>query len=62
MVGTDHASIITMPFARAFAVVAAVLIIGAHETIPASAEDWPTHSLTLVVPWAAGGGTDGGVA
>src|SRR5262245_56563195 len=24
----------------------------------AFAQDWPTHSLTLVVPWAAGGGTD----
>jgi tripartite-type tricarboxylate transporter receptor subunit TctC len=47
-----------MPFARAFAAVAAVLVIGAHEIISASAEDWPTHSLTLVVPWAAGGGTD----
>ena len=26
--------------------------------VPASAQDWPTHPLTLVVPWAAGGGTD----
>jgi tripartite-type tricarboxylate transporter receptor subunit TctC len=25
---------------------------------PAVAQDWPTHPLTLVVPWAAGGGTD----
>jgi tripartite-type tricarboxylate transporter receptor subunit TctC len=24
----------------------------------AFAEDWPTHPLTMVVPWAAGGGTD----
>jgi tripartite-type tricarboxylate transporter receptor subunit TctC len=24
----------------------------------ASAENWPTHPLTMVVPWAAGGGTD----
>ena len=29
-----------------------------HGIKPASAEDWPTHPLTLVVPWAAGGGTD----
>src|SRR5215468_3877791 len=25
---------------------------------PASAQDWPSRPLTLVVPWAAGGGTD----
>jgi tripartite-type tricarboxylate transporter receptor subunit TctC len=25
---------------------------------PAIAQDWPTRPLTLVVPWAAGGGTD----
>ena len=25
---------------------------------PALAEDWPVHPLTMVVPWAAGGGTD----
>jgi tripartite-type tricarboxylate transporter receptor subunit TctC len=25
---------------------------------PAAAQDWPTRPLTLVVPWAAGGGTD----
>ncbi len=24
----------------------------------ASAQDWPAHPVTLVVPWAAGGGTD----
>ena len=29
-----------------------------HGVKPASAQDWPTHPLTLVVPWAAGGGTD----
>ena len=27
-------------------------------TAPALAQDWPTHQLTMVVPWAAGGGTD----
>jgi len=26
--------------------------------IPAAAQDWPTRPLTLVVPWASGGGTD----
>jgi tripartite-type tricarboxylate transporter receptor subunit TctC len=25
---------------------------------PALGEDWPAHPLTMVVPWAAGGGTD----
>src|SRR3984957_19214165 len=25
---------------------------------PALAQDWPAHALTMVVPWAAGGGTD----
>jgi tripartite-type tricarboxylate transporter receptor subunit TctC len=24
----------------------------------AAAADWPTHQLTMVIPWAAGGGTD----
>ena len=39
---------------RALAVVAAtVTALG-----PACAQDWPKRSLTLVVPWAAGGGTD----
>src|SRR5215217_7707283 len=27
--------------------------------IPASAQDWPTRPITLVVPLAAGGGSDG---
>jgi tripartite-type tricarboxylate transporter receptor subunit TctC len=30
----------------------------AYATQPATAQDWPTRTLTLVVPWAAGGGTD----
>src|SRR5262249_24638247 len=30
----------------------------AHDIKLASGQDWPTRSLTLVVPWAAGGGTD----
>lgn len=34
-------------------VLAATSLIGL-----AAAADWPTRSLTLVVPWAAGGGTD----
>jgi tripartite-type tricarboxylate transporter receptor subunit TctC len=25
---------------------------------PALAQDWPAHALTMIVPWAAGGGTD----
>jgi tripartite-type tricarboxylate transporter receptor subunit TctC len=35
-----------------------VLAIAAHDIKPASAQDWPTRSLTMVVPFAAGGGTD----
>src|SRR5215469_14440507 len=37
---------------------AAVTAIWFSAIFPASAQDWPTHSLTMVVPWAAGGGTD----
>jgi tripartite-type tricarboxylate transporter receptor subunit TctC len=40
--------------ASAFAV---ALLLAAAEG-PASAQDWPSRPLTLVVPWAAGGGTD----
>src|SRR4051794_5058460 len=47
----------TMSLMRAFAAVAAIWC-GAVAAIPASAQDWPTRTLTLVVPWAAGGGTD----
>src|SRR5215469_2548013 len=43
---------------RAFVVIAAALLAVAHDIKPASGQDWPTRSLTLVVPWAAGGGTD----
>ena len=32
--------------------------LGAFVATPAAAQDWPTRPLTLVVPWAAGGGTD----
>jgi tripartite-type tricarboxylate transporter receptor subunit TctC len=42
---------------RAFVAIAAV-VAAAHGIKPASAQDWPTRALTLVVPWAAGGGTD----
>ena len=42
---------------RMLAVIAAAsLVVCGHK--PALAEDWPTHPLTMVVPWAAGGGTD----
>jgi tripartite-type tricarboxylate transporter receptor subunit TctC len=44
--------------ARAFVVVSAVVLAVAHGIQPASAQDWPSRSLTLVVPWGAGGGTD----
>src|ERR1700730_7658248 len=46
-----------MSLMRTLAAVTAIWF-GAISVIPAAAQDWPTHSLTLVVPWAAGGGTD----
>jgi tripartite-type tricarboxylate transporter receptor subunit TctC len=46
-----------MSLMRALAAVA-VISSGAIPAIPAAAQDWPTRALTLVVPWAAGGGTD----
>ena len=46
-----------MSLMRALAAVTAIWF-GAISVIPATAQDWPTHPLTLVVPWAAGGGTD----
>ena len=45
-----------MLLTRAFAVIFA--LAGAYGIEPASAQDWPTRPLTLIVPWAAGGGTD----
>jgi tripartite-type tricarboxylate transporter receptor subunit TctC len=45
-----------MPLMRAFAAVTAIWL-GAS-AMPTSAQEWPTRPLTLVVPWAAGGGTD----
>ena len=47
-----------MPSTRTLAVIAVALFAAAPAIEPASAQDWPTHALTLVVPWAAGGGTD----
>jgi tripartite-type tricarboxylate transporter receptor subunit TctC len=44
--------------ARTFVVVSAVVLAVAHGIQPASGQDWPSRSLTLVVPWGAGGGTD----
>lgn len=46
-----------MALTRALAAVAGIWL-GAHSVVPACAQDWPAHPLTLVVPWAAGGGTD----
>jgi len=45
-----------MTLTRAFVVILA--LAAACGTRSASAQDWPTRPLTLVVPWAAGGGTD----
>jgi tripartite-type tricarboxylate transporter receptor subunit TctC len=46
-----------MPLIRVISL-AAVLVTAAHGIMPASAQDWPARPVTLVVPWAAGGGTD----
>ena len=42
---------------RMLAVIAAASLV-VSGLKPALAEDWPTHPLTMVLPWAAGGGTD----
>ncbi len=47
-----------MDLRRALLIVAAILLSVTHGGKLASAQDWPTHPLTLVVPFAAGGGTD----
>jgi tripartite-type tricarboxylate transporter receptor subunit TctC len=47
-----------MPLTRTLVVLAAALLAGVHGIKPASAQEWPTRALTLVVPFAAGGGTD----
>jgi tripartite-type tricarboxylate transporter receptor subunit TctC len=41
-----------------FAAIAAGLLVLGRGVEPVQAQDWPTHSLTMVIPWAAGGGTD----
>src|SRR3984893_1747225 len=38
--------------------IASALVAAAHGILSATAQEWPAHPLTLVVPWAAGGGTD----
>jgi tripartite-type tricarboxylate transporter receptor subunit TctC len=45
-----------MVLTRALAVIFALAAASGFE--PAIAQDWPTRPLTLIVPWAAGGGTD----
>jgi tripartite-type tricarboxylate transporter receptor subunit TctC len=46
----------TMPIAR----IAKIAIAGAFAglALPAAAQEWPSHPITLVVPFAAGGGVD----
>ena len=46
-----------MPLRRAHVLAAALLAAG-HGIPPAAAQEWPARALTLVVPFAAGGGTD----
>jgi tripartite-type tricarboxylate transporter receptor subunit TctC len=43
---------------RALFVFAAASLAAVSLQKPASADEWPTRPVTLVVPWAAGGGTD----
>ncbi len=43
---------------RVVAVLAALVIPGAQAGAQAGAQDWPTRPMTLVVPFAAGGGVD----
>src|ERR1700756_5987644 len=47
-----------MSMTRTLSIGAVALFACFHAVFPASAQDWPARSLTLVVPWAAGGGTD----
>src|SRR5947209_3915022 len=43
---------------KSISLVLLALLAAAHAMASASAQDWPTRPLTLVIPWAAGGGTD----
>jgi tripartite-type tricarboxylate transporter receptor subunit TctC len=46
-----------MPYRFVLAAVAAAALLGAPFQ-PAAAQDYPTHSVTLIVPFPAGGGVD----
>jgi len=41
-----------------FLIACALVLAGATASAPTSAADWPTRPITLVVPFAAGGGVD----
>ena len=43
-------------YALALAIVGS--LAGIYGATPGAAEDWPTHAVTMVVPFAPGGGTD----
>ena len=43
---------------RTFAAATIALLATAHDFKMACADDWPTRAVTVVVPFAAGGGTD----
>src|SRR6516164_2765141 len=45
-------------FRKSITLLALSVVATAHAVGSASAQDWPARPLTLVVPWAAGGGTD----
>jgi tripartite-type tricarboxylate transporter receptor subunit TctC len=47
-----------MPAIRIIAVIAALLAALLAATAPAAAQDWPTRPVTMVVPFAAGSGSD----
>jgi tripartite-type tricarboxylate transporter receptor subunit TctC len=47
-----------MPAIRMIAAVAALITAPLTATAPAAAQDWPTRPVTMVVPFAAGSGSD----
>jgi hypothetical protein len=48
----------TLTLRRTFAAATIALLATAHDLKMTCAQDWPTRAVTVVVPFAAGGGTD----